>query len=585
MDRRERDKPMDTWKNIEAGSVIPTETYGYCDQPSIVAARDGSWVCTVTTASGKEGSIGQHVTIMRSVDHGASWTEPVRLEPEEGGRYWESSYSKLLASPGGRIFCFYCYNAEHVDIRGGPVYRYDMGGIFCFRFSDDYGVTWSERIQIPVRDFAIDLWEPLVHQGHELRLFWNVAKPFIRDLVVFIPLNKISNRDGFMTHTEGLLLCSATLLDDPIHAQWETLPDGDIGIRGVDGGGTVAEEHSVVSLGDGALFDTFRTVDGFAGMAISRDGGHHFSSSRWLTDTDGRKIKNSRAANFLWPVAPGKFIYWYQNCGYPGYYTRNPAWICAAVEEDSLEGRTLIWSQPEILLFSESSSVGFSYPDLVIDQGRYFITETNKTTARVHEIPSAFIDLLFRQWTICKVEEDGLAVQTAGRSFRLANTIPFIRQDVHAGRDAQVTTGAGYTFDFWIDGSQAEMLLHLADDEGGDVRVGVDSEGSVSLTIADQRECSLVRSRPGLLGHTRHHLCVVVDGASRIVTFVVDGRLDDGGSERIIGWGVISRSVTGLKGSCQGDLGMTVSHFRHYDRALATTECIGNYRAGLSSML
>lgn len=572
---------MNFWRNIESGKVIPTEKNGYCDQPSIVVARDGSWVCTVTTSKGTEGCSDQHVTILRSNDQGDSWTEPVRLEPEENGRYWESSYSKLLMAPDGRIFCFYCYNAEQIDISGGPISRYDMGGNFCLRFSDDHGKTWSQRIAIPVRDMAIDHWKPLVHQGHELRLFWNVAKPFIRDGLVFVSLSKISNLDGFMAHTEGVLLCSDTLLADPFHARWTTLPDGDIGIRGIAGGGTVAEEHSMVCLSDGAIFDTFRTVDGYAGLAVSRDGGHHFAPSCWLADADGRLIKNSRAANFLWPVAPGKYLYWYQNCSYQGYYTRNPAWLCAAIEQDSAEGKTLIWSQPEILLYHESSSVGFSYPDLVIDQGRYFVTETNKITARVHEIPASLIDLLFSQLTIDQLERQGLVLQTGDRFFNLPKVSPLIRQDIHAGNNAQLTTGAGYTFDLWLDCPKDEVLLDLPDTAGCRIKAVARPDGAVQVSIYDLRECSLIESRPGLLNKERQHVCIVLDGASRVVTFIANGRLDDGGPDRVFGWGVLSRSVTGLKGECRGSLGPAVRQFRFYERALTTTECIGNYRADL----
>ncbi|MDW7655817.1 MAG: sialidase family protein [Bacillota bacterium] len=572
---------MSSWKNIVTGDVIPTAINGYCDQPSIVVAKDGSWVGTVTTAKGTEGCTDQHVKIIKSCDRGKSWTKPVRLEPEEEGRYWESSYSKLLVAPDGRIFCFYCYNAEHIDIRGGPVYRYDMGGIFCFRFSDDHGKTWSARIKIPVRDFAIDHWKPLVHQGQELRLFWNVAKPFIWQGKIYVSLTKISNLDGFMAHTEGVLLCSSTALKDPFHAIWETLPDGDTGIRGVVGGGTVAEEHSMVCLSDGTIYSTFRTIDGYAGMAISRDGGHHFAKSQWITDTYGRAMKNSRAANFLWQIASGKYLYWYQNCSYRGYYTRNPAWVCAAIEKGSEDGMKLIWSQPEILLYHESSSVGFSYPDLIIDQGRYFVTETNKITARVHEIPASFIDRLFCQFDIAQVEQSGLIVQTQAHSFQLAQMKPLIKQDVHAGNDAQITTGNGYTFDLWLNGQQSGPLLDLAGHEDRRIRIDAGRDGSVHLLVYDLRECSHVISRTKLLNGQKQHLCIVLDGASRVTSFIVDGCLDDGGSDRMFGWGLISRSVTGLTGQCEGLLGSAVTQFRFYERALATTECIGNYRAEL----
>ena len=39
--------------------------------------------------------------------------------------------------------------------------------------------------------------------------------------------------------------------------------------------------------------------------------------------------------------------------------------------------------------------VRFSYPDLIEQQGRYFVTETEKNLARVHEIPADFLETMW----------------------------------------------------------------------------------------------------------------------------------------------------------------------------------------------
>lgn len=572
---------MDDWKNLVNGSLIPTEQDGYCDQPSIVVAGDGSWVGTVTTSSGAEGSRDQYVSILRSTDRGRNWTEPVRLEGPEGGRCWESAYSKLVVAPTGRIFCFYCYNAAHVDITDGPVYRYDMGGIFCCRFSDDRGLSWSERLTIPVRDLEIDRMAPLFHQGHELRLFWNVAKPSVHNGMLYVPLTKIACKDSFMSHTEGVLLRSANILDDPLHAVWETLPDGDVGLRGISGGGTVAEEQCYVFLSDGTICSTFRTVDGYAGFAFSRDGGHHFSPSDYFRYPDGRPVKNSRAANFLWPLGGGRYLYWFENCSYKGYYPRNPAWICAAIEQETPAGQILRLSQPEMLLYHESSLVGFSYPDLVVDQGRFFIAETQKTIARVHEIPAAFIEMLFAQFTVSAPEQDMLLVDTCDRTFKLPGLDPFVRQSLHVADTCQVTTGQGYSLDFWLDHQGKSRLFdNLSADGQQGLTIDSLDDGSVEVSLWDLRERSAVKSRKLLLTHGLHHLAVVIDGASRVVYFVVDGLFDDGGANRIFGWGTISRSLTGIAGDKTARIGDGVKRLRLYGKALTTTQCIGNFRSG-----
>ena len=61
-------------------------------------------------------------------------------------------------------------------------------------------------------------------------------------------------------------------------------------------------------------------------------------------------------------------------------------WLSGGVEADSPKGKIIRWSQPEIVLYDDDPIVRMSYPDLVEDGGKYFLTETQKDIARVHEI-------------------------------------------------------------------------------------------------------------------------------------------------------------------------------------------------------
>src|SRR3569623_3691688 len=45
------------WRNIASGWPIPDEAYA--DQPYIVKADDGAWVCAITTSGGDEGANSQ----------------------------------------------------------------------------------------------------------------------------------------------------------------------------------------------------------------------------------------------------------------------------------------------------------------------------------------------------------------------------------------------------------------------------------------------------------------------------------------------------------------------------------------------
>ena len=76
-------------------------------------------------------------------------------------------------------------------------------------------------------------------------------------------------------------------------------------------------------------------------------------------------------------------------------------------------------------------------------------------------------------------------------------------------------------------------------------------------------------------------------GGPKIVSLVVDGRVQDGGDSRQFGWSRWSPQMQGLEGSEN----LTISApdrsrihvVRFYGRALIHTECIGNYRAGSSA--
>ena len=96
-------------RNIRNGWEIPTETYS--DQPYVVRTQDGAWLCVVTTGAGREGDPGQYVVTMRSTDRGRTWSAPVPVEPADGP---EASYAVLLATPSGRVFCFYNHNTDNV---------------------------------------------------------------------------------------------------------------------------------------------------------------------------------------------------------------------------------------------------------------------------------------------------------------------------------------------------------------------------------------------------------------------------------------------------------------------------------------
>jgi len=286
--------------------------------------RRRAWLTVVTTGPGKEGFLGQHLVAMRTRDRGRTWTDPVDVEPADGP---EASYAVPLKVPGGRIYIFYNHNTDNVrEVIGDPAFhkdgmekRVDSQGYFVFRYSEDGGRTWSpKRYNVPVREFEIDRENPY---GGRIRFGWNVGKPFVREGAAYVPFDKVGGfGEGFFTRTEGVLIRSDNILTerDPEKIRWETLPDGNVGLRAPAGGGPIAEEHTYVVLGEGSIYAMYRTAAGRPATSISRDGGRTWSPPRFETFADGRPIRNPRAFNPVWKCSNGRYLYWFHDNGWNG---------------------------------------------------------------------------------------------------------------------------------------------------------------------------------------------------------------------------------------------------------------------------
>lgn len=593
-------------RHLSRGWIIPSE--GYADQPYIVRTDDGAWLCVMTTGKGSEGAAGQHVVSRRTTTQGRSWEPAVELEPADGP---EASYAVLLKVPGGRIYAFYNHNTDRIrEVRRedqGVYRRVDSLGHYVFKYSDDHGRSWSVRRHVvPVREFACDRNNVY---GGRLRFFWNVGRPLIDGDGALLVLHKVGAMGaGFFAQSEGAFLRSENLLTerDPEKVTFETLPDGDIGLRTPPGGGRVAEEQSVVRLSDGSLYCVYRTIDGWPACAYSRDGGRRWTEPAYASYTPGgRRIKHPRAANFVWNCSNGRFLYWFHNHGgrfiaelgaggrggRSPYDDRNPAWLAAGREVDTPQGRRLEWSQPEILLYDDDPFIRMSYPDLLEEDGRYYVTETQKSVGRVHEIPGELLEGLFHQFDRRAVATNGMVVDFGPEVNGVATgsiqapPLPALterdtRSEDQRGRDRR----AGISFELWLKLDQAgpgQALLDNRDVTGQGIAVTTGPAGAVRITLNDGRqEASWESDRDGVAPGRLEHVVITVDGGPKIITFVVNGLLCDGGEDRQFGWGRYSPTLRTPTGAGAWRVGQPVRRLRVYHRALRTSEAVGNFRAG-----
>lgn len=574
------------WRHLENGIQIPLPS-GYLDQPYFVRADDGALVLVCTNCPSHEGEPGQNVVCIRSEDDGASWTPPVPLEPPGGV---EASYAVILKTSTGRIYVFYNHNTDNIRevpcdrdaAPDGVCRRVDSLGHFVFKFSDDHGRTWTrERFEVPVREFAIDRENS--SQGR-IRYFWTVGKAFWHRGRAYVPLHKVGGfGKDFFTRSEGCLICITNLdtESDPAKLDFLTYPEGDVGIRAPAGAGPVGEEHSFTVLSDGSLFTVFRTIAGAPACAYSRDDGRSWSESDFLRYPDGRVVKNPRAANFIWRLSGGRYLYWFHNHSGRNYADRNPVWCLFAREVEGPDGCVLEFSQPEVLLYTDDITCRMSYPDtLELPCGDVLLTETEKHVARMHRLPAEFLRRAGFHWSdpplpdeaSCLLEDEGEV--SAGRRERALELRPFWDRNGSWEAVSQGDLRAGFSLDLQLDRhTPAGALLDNRDRHGRGFALSMGTDRRLRVILADKRGESHWKFDTLLPMGEEHFVCVTVDGGPKIITGIFNGLFDDGG-ERQFGFGLFHPNLEGLNG--RGVLAIS-SHVRRvavYDRPLLTAEAL-----------
>jgi hypothetical protein len=417
---------------------------------------------------------------------------------------------------------------------------------------------------------------------------------------------------GFFAQSEGAFLLSGNLLteSDPRKIRFETLPDGQIGLTAPPGGGRIAEEHSVVELSDGSLYTVYRSVDGWPVCSHSRDGGHTWEIPRYKTfRPGGRRMKNPRAANFVWKISGNRYLYWFHNhggdfiralgghaslpnglspvYGRSPYDDRNPVWLCAGREIEGPHGKVLEWSQPEVVLYDDDPMVRISYPDLVEQNGRVWLTETDKASARVHEIPAGFLDDLFAQFETepdgC-MDQDNLIIHERGTpwDYPMPDLPRLLEQDYSSLTFHTRDNRAGITVQLVIEGvpDNGDPVFDSRDSEGTGILLRIIPGNRVEAVVADGRTVNSWTSDLGSLRPEQlNHVAFIVDGGPKLFLFVLNEELCDGAEYRQFGWGRYSPAMRTVNGTPKARVGGAVRAVAVLPRALSVSTCIRHQRS------
>jgi hypothetical protein len=569
-------------RDVRTGYRIPDE--GYCDQPYVVITNDGNWLCLLTTAGGHEGAANSHVVSTISEDQGRTWSKLVELEPADGP---PAVYSLPVVTRSGRVYAFYDYNGDNFQCPA----RSDCVGWFVYKYSDDNGRTWSkERYRLPMRMTAVDRTNTF---DGKVQIFWGIGKPITFGDTMMFAFSKCGKY--VIDRSEGWFYRSDNILTEPDvdKIEWQLLPDGDVGLKNPEYGDVQAEQN-IVPMSDGSIYCMYRTAGDHPCHAYSRDGGHTWTMPEYATYTPGgRRFKNSRACPKVWRCKNGKYLFWFHHHGAHKnpYRGRNPVWLSGGIERDGF----IHWSQPEIVLFDlapenclfdpktgiSGPGGGMSYPDLIEQDGRYWITETQKTVARVHPIDPTLLEGLWTQGLVKTVTKNGLALDLGPDEIEKGEaSMPAL---------PSLAQGGGFSVDFRIKLNElsAEQIIADGRDESGKGFVVKTAEhGTIRIEMSDGEHVGFwACDRDIIKPDTWHHIAIIVDGAPDIISFVVDGILCDGGKTCIYGWGRFTPELGDVNGSKQlrvaPSLEGPLKRLRVYDRYLRTSEAVANHRAGL----
>lgn len=280
------------------------------------------------------------------------------------------------------------------------------------------------------------------------------------------------------------------------------------------------------------------------------------------------------------PNQPGGYI------GSP-YDDRNPAWLMAGREVGTPDGKRLEWSQPEIILYDDDPYIRMSYPDLIEEHDQFYITETQKNAARLHTIAPSLVDGLFQQWDSREVAREGMIKQVPAGTLEFEmprlpnfNSRDYTRAD-YGAKDART----GFSLDLWLqlDSLQPDqVVLDNRNPQQAGITLTTADNGALRLRMNDGRQEVSWDSDPRKLTAGKpHHVVITIDGGPKIITYVIDGILCDGGEDRQFGWGRFSPTLRTPLGAKTTQMGSAVKSLRIYSRPLRTSEAVAHFRAGL----
>ena len=418
----------DSLDAADAPSVVikgkPNE-YFFNYQVQLCAAPDETYIACWTQGS-YESDPDQRVVISRSKDGMSSWGEPLVVE-SAASRYRVPAWIVSFVVPhSGRVYVFYWYNINGVALR-------DAGDLF-YRYSDDAGVSWSERYRVGLPRSSMDDAYGDLHG-------WNFGQPRIlptgQVMMTYAKIKRSSlypegwrlteenewqrtpQGDPGSTeptvqggppnnwYTEIFLLEMSNILTepDPARLTFRVLPEGAEGLWVPYPGSDRhwGQEGSLAGLSSGRLLCVMRTRLGHPYFSVSNDRAGSWSRPQPLRFCPGgAAFDHPNSPCPIFKLRDGRFVLLLHNSKPEGrgWHPRDPLWIAVGREAPRVDQNAgLFFGKPRILVYNDGKPGGpfkdfeICYPSVYQFGERVFVAYANKTSEiLVQQIPETLLD-------------------------------------------------------------------------------------------------------------------------------------------------------------------------------------------------
>lgn len=547
----------DDARRFARGRAIPVEAA--CGQPAVNVLRDGRWVCVAPESARGGKATARHVVATVSGDKGDTWSPPVEVVSAKGTN---GLFATSLVTPFDRVYAFFCEEPDAAT--SNSVCR-------CV-FSDDGGLTWSrERHRVPLGPPA----------GAGPRVLRGLGKPVAADGTVYIAFSAQPSVSAVPGCDAGGVLVSDNLLSERNvgRVRFKVLPEGGRSLC-APAPGLVQDAPRLIALGGRDLLCSCRAEGVPAPVqSVSRDGGCVWSAPERMAYGPGRRAVKADAAGVrLFGTREGRFVMCYRIPVLSPGSGGAPVLVSGGVSD---EAGFVRWSEPELLAYDRDGADALTCEDMVEQDGRFWFTLKQAGVLRMLEADRALLDGLWRQESLCEVCGNGVVASCVGFS--------------ETGRSFAVPpefgsfAGGGLSVELWVTpdfAAPGETLFSTRKGRRG-IRVGTTSvKGLLVLRIElyDGDRQVVWHADPEVLRKDLlHHVVFVCDAVAGRLGAVVDGKVCDGGEKRFYGWGEIPAGLWAVSASERARISASVKQARLYDRALRTSEAVGNFRAGLAA--